>query len=211
MKFVIPYIYDSVKDGFGDQAIVTRDSKKGILLMNTGKLIVPVEYDDIRYYFYGPDCPADCYSCTSNGKYGIIDSTGRIIIPCIYDEIWISIDSKEAYVKLNDKWGFMYPRGHLVTPIKYDSYRTFFPSAEQTNMQCFTLSNINYFIDTLGNIINENDYDFDETFYFEYGFNYNSNRLIVGKEGKWGIIDYQNKVIIPLVYDTVEQYRYNLF
>ena len=54
-----------------------------------------------------------------NGKCGFIDKTGRLVIPCKYDE---ANDFSEglANVKLNGKYGFIDKSGTLVIPCKYD-------------------------------------------------------------------------------------------
>jgi len=51
LKFEIPCIYDDVASSFGNMIIVTQNGKKGIFDMNLGQLIIPIEYDNLDYFF----------------------------------------------------------------------------------------------------------------------------------------------------------------
>lgn len=54
------------------------------------------------------------------GKWGFIDTTGKEITDCIYDEV-TDFEDGYAEVKLNNKWGVINIQGKIVIPIKYDS------------------------------------------------------------------------------------------
>lgn len=53
-------------------------------------------------------------------KWGYVDSTRTIVIPCNYD---YALDFKDgnAAVKVNDSWGVINKKGKIVVPIKYNS------------------------------------------------------------------------------------------
>jgi len=54
-----------------------------------------------------------------NGKYGMMDDRGIIIVPLMFDEIG-EFDNQLAKVKYRDKFGFINHQGLLVVPLKYD-------------------------------------------------------------------------------------------
>lgn len=57
---------------------------------------------------------------SGSGKFGVIDSTGRTLIPCVYDSIRQVHHQKIAVVKKNEKWGLVTLQNKPVTEIKYD-------------------------------------------------------------------------------------------
>lgn len=59
-----------------------------------------------------------------SGKYGFVDSMGRIIIPMTFD---FAEPFKEglAIVKIQDKYGFINQQGEIVIPAKYDEAESF--------------------------------------------------------------------------------------
>jgi len=78
---------------------------------NTTKIEIPtVEYEG-----------NDLTPKEQNGKYGFVDKkTSKVVIPFKYDGAWFFIEGL-AFVKLNNKWGFIDKTGREVIPIKYDS------------------------------------------------------------------------------------------
>lgn len=121
-KEIIPLIYDyasSFKDGFGvvsfngnfgmidrnnntvipfefcdievlsNQLIAVQKTKEGkyALMNNKGKPLGDFSYDFIHSLYYG-----DTFSVKRNGLYGIIDNTGKIIIPINYEAIDVNLD-----------------------------------------------------------------------------------------------------------------------
>ena len=57
-----------------------------------------------------------------NDKWGFVDKTGTLVIPCKYDSA-DSFSGGVAMVLLNDKWGFVDKTGTEVIPCKYDEVR----------------------------------------------------------------------------------------
>jgi len=54
-----------------------------------------------------------------NGKYGVIDKTGKVVIPIIYDYV-SDFNDGLAHVWKDDKQGYIDKNGNEVVPIKYD-------------------------------------------------------------------------------------------
>ncbi len=56
---------------------------------------------------------------TIAGKYGFMDNSGNIVIPCVYDEPIVFYDGL-ANVKCNGKYGFIDERGNILVPFIYE-------------------------------------------------------------------------------------------
>lgn len=61
---------------------------------------------------------------SQNGKFGVMDNRGIIIMPLMFDEIG-AFDGGVAKVRYKDKFGFINHQGLLVVPLKYDDVGDF--------------------------------------------------------------------------------------
>ncbi|MCK8142567.1 WG repeat-containing protein [Flavobacterium sp. I-SCBP12n] len=59
----------------------------------------------------------------NENKFGVINSTGKIIIPCDYDYIENIYLSKEYVVKKNNKFGIINSVNKIVVEIEYDNFK----------------------------------------------------------------------------------------
>ena len=59
-----------------------------------------------------------------NGKWGVINTEGKEVVPLKYDDVDYFSEGLAA-VKLNGKWGFVDKEGKEVIPLKYDSVGSF--------------------------------------------------------------------------------------
>ena len=76
--------YDSVQDFHGDYAVVSMNSKKG-LINTAGEEVIPVEYESIgnyedTYLEYG------AISAEKDGKFGFLDATGNVTCDFVYSK-----------------------------------------------------------------------------------------------------------------------------
>mgnify|MGYP004511280197 CR=1 FL=1 len=53
-----------------------------------------------------------------NGKYGLKDENGKVVIPCQYDSLWPGVDGFYE-VKIADKYGYIDFTGKVIVPIEY--------------------------------------------------------------------------------------------
>lgn len=60
----------------------------------------------------------------NNGKCGLIDSSGKVIIPFEFDDV-LSFKNGLAPVKKNGKWGFIDSKNKLILPYRYDGASSF--------------------------------------------------------------------------------------
>jgi hypothetical protein len=88
-------------------------TKVGVSNKKTGKEVLPAIYDGFLDYSQGR------FFMKNNGKVGVIDTIGKIIIPITYDEIGYMED--RAFAKKGGKWAmFNYQNGIAMTGFVYD-------------------------------------------------------------------------------------------
>ncbi|MDO4700781.1 MAG: WG repeat-containing protein, partial [Moraxella sp.] len=130
-------------------AVVKNNGKYGFI-DKTGKVVIPLKYDDFEKSFYGGRIFAevkrngrtyyvsrlgDEYTAVgsvseglvwvgNNNKYGYVDTTGKVVIALQYDDAW-SFSEGLAVVKNNGKYGFIDKTGKMVIAPQYDHYSHF--------------------------------------------------------------------------------------
>ena len=100
-KEIIPCQYRIIKSVLEDLFIIF--DEENILVDKTGKTICKYEYDEAGYTNKFSD---GLLIVQKNNKYGFIDTTGKEIIPCIYDEAH-SFSEGLAVVKKNGIYGYV--------------------------------------------------------------------------------------------------------
>lgn len=140
------------------------------------------------------------------GKYGLIDKTGKEVVPTKYDligEFSEGLANVVLYGK-NDlaKNGFIDKTGKIVIPIKYDCESPVLPLAFSEGLcpvgkAVKNASSIQYgYIDKTGKIVIPIKYQDVREFV--------DGIAPVELNNKWGVIDKKGKVIIPLQYDDID-------
>ena len=97
------------------KAIAKKDGKYGYI-DDTGKILVPFEYDDIQEFINSKSI-AMKYS-NDDERYGYIDDTGKILVPFEYDDIQEFIDDK-ALAKKDGKYGVINEKGEILISFEY--------------------------------------------------------------------------------------------
>jgi len=130
-------IYENVM-GWNDKNgslgfIVQRDGQYGVM-MNKGngfKEVVPCEYDYITDFYSGMYIPIDPIQVLKkNGKYGILSTTGNILLPCEYDEFSDEFIEGLITTSKDGKWGLVNifkDKIEEVAPCIYDTLTWYFP------------------------------------------------------------------------------------
>ena len=123
-------------------------------------------------------------------KFGFKDFTGKIIIPFLYDHCPYFYNGI-ALVSINNKYGYIDETGKKITPIKYDYANVFVGDRAVV------------FINNKRCIINKEGLELS-AFYDEI-FNYDkpTEFFPVKENNKWGCIDMNGKIIIPIEYEAV--------
>lgn len=114
-----------------EEFIVTTEEKKVGIITSEGNTKVTPQYDSLKQI----DKKLNYYLATTNGKSGIIEKNGKILIYLEYEQIGIDTnqfptnDIKNKYilfdnaipVKQNGMWGLFDIRGNQILPIEYVS------------------------------------------------------------------------------------------
>ncbi len=127
-----------------------------------------------------------------DGKWGFIDTTGKVVIPCQYDDASWSFSEGLTCVEKDGKYGFIDTTGKVVIPCQYDDASWSFSEG---------LARVKKdgkwrYIDTTGKEVIPCQYD--------NGYSFNKGFVVVVKDMKFGFIDLTGKEVIPCEYDCVE-------
>lgn len=180
-KIIVPVEYDLVYEyENGEYFSVGQNGKEG-MYDKSGRLVIPVVYDDLLI----DDGMA---LMERNGKWGVIDFTGKVLAQPQYDEGQYPQEGFAAVAK-SGKWGFVDKAGRVVAPLQYDEAGNFFEG-----MAGVKLNGKWGFIDKTGRMVIPAVYD-DATAFSE-------GLVAVTVNGKTGFIDKTGKMVIPAVYDA---------
>ncbi|MCS3799136.1 WG repeat-containing protein [Niastella sp. OAS944] len=88
-----------------------------LLEYHTKKKITPFIYDGI-----GQFVNSDITAVVLNGKYGLINVKGKLVVPCIYDNMdRLIVDNASYYtVQKDGRYGVINEQGQQVLPMEYD-------------------------------------------------------------------------------------------
>ena len=186
-KEITPLVYDDMQGC--DDPIVRLGNKFGYVSQKSGKLLTPIIYDCAETWVVASHCHLAAVQIA--GKWGCINEKGKEILPLKYEEIDIhQLGVPGISAKYNDKWGYFNVHGKEIVPIIYEDIFI--------NKHCIVA---NYdgqwgFMDKNGNPLTDFEYeDFEE---------FSNDRARVKKNGKYGFIDAQCAVVIPIMYDDCE-------
>lgn len=121
---VIPFIYESIHEYWGDLVIVERAQKKGIYHLD-GHMVCPAKFNLILPF------SEFVFGVCQNHRLGFMNLNGEIVIPMeyIYDESNYNIFRDGCCCVLKElenkerKYGFIDHYNNIVIPFKFDSYR----------------------------------------------------------------------------------------
>ena len=132
---------------------------------------------------------------------GVIDYNGNLIIPIIYRFIGSSILKDGSLLAQNNKgkYGFININGKISLPFEYDNIKTTY-SAYSTKVKT-SIKNNKYGIIRINNgspyIVAKNEYN---------SIVVESNYCIVEKDKKFGIMDFEGKLLAPIEYESIYTY-----
>ena len=192
----IPYQqYDQVLGGDDDVKLMKK-GKWGVVGRTN---VIPCEYDE-RFGF------ADSMIVKKGGKWGVIDKENRVIIPFEYDEI-----CENGWAKKGGKWGIIDKKSKVIIPFEYEDIN--YLTRRRTGRGIakkggkwgeIDIENNNVIIpfeyEELSPYVDVDWTPHESPYYKKYVA---TGALFAKKNGKWGSIDKENKVIIPFEYDDI--------
>ena len=102
---------------------------------------------------------------------------------------------------INSKWGLMDTNGKVIAEPKFDSYFELIENIKDKNYYITAMDKNWGVVNNMGNII----LPFEYAEYSIYAFNQNSFIATKISSGKTGVVDCNNKTIIPFVYDWIRE------
>lgn len=135
-----------------------------------------------------------------NNYYGIINDDNEIVIPIKYCEI--RLDSEGVIIAMqNKKYGVLDYKNNILVPFLYDFISDF--SIVHSNGKRYAVVEIN---GKNGVIDDSNNYLIKPIKTIEM-IEVVNNSIIIKKDDKWGMIDFNMQTIIPIEYDSLKYYR----
>ena len=187
-SIVLPCTFDDIGQLSNNLAHVVSNKKMGFI-NNIGEIIIPIKFD--APYNYQDICNFNLGFCTvvRNGKYGMIDTTGKIKIKYSYKQLGKS--SELIAFRKSNLWGFMRHNGKKILSSKYNY-------AESTTNNIAIVQK-----DTLMGIINHSAK-------YIIPMTYNSIRLLNDSENYllqmgnlYGVSSKYGKLILPVEFDEI--------
>ena len=197
---ILPFEYDKDFNFIDDNKIIAgKDHKQGIINLKN-ETIIPFEYDFIY-------TPRNNYAIASKDeKYGLIDLNNNVIVPFEFANLSIMSDdtlfgNRENMDCINYLYDF---KGNKICDTSFDyncalgndEIKTDYYIASHRHENCIGLA------DKFGKPIIDFKYkEFNPT----YSKKENKFYFIVQNNlGAWGVIDIDNNVIIPFIYDDIK-------
>lgn len=229
-KMVIPFEQHTIS-GFGDGLFLVRDIDErvsGRFIDKTGTVVFSTDkFDSENIIFWSRFREGRAIVKKAGGNYGVIDKTGKQIVPFIYDYIEDYSEGLACVIK-DGRYGFINKSGQLVIPCIYEEAYNFSCGLVMVRPEGLLYGYINKsgklvipcsykragsFDSGLASVYNEKSGDYeviDKNGKVVFsgmeirGEIYDNGLAMVEKDGKYGFIDSKNRTeIIPCEYDDI--------
>ncbi len=189
---VIPFEFSMIKKTSINLFACVKNGKLGFINAS-GEIQIP--------FYYLPGSKSELYEFTDgfvvvnfNGKYGVIDSIGRKIIPFRFDEI-TEISSGKAAVRKGSKWAFIDLHDRII-PVKFNYNKAF---AFHKGFAIVEIKSKWGVIDEKGMLVISPQYD-------ELKLIAN-NVFVARRDSLYGLIDPNHNVLVPVEYEKYTVYE----
>ena len=209
-KMVIDGRYDHAWNFSEGLAAVCRDKKIGFI--NTaGEEVIPCQFPTTQhaitrlgYAFHD----GYCVITNSKNECGLINQTGELVVDTIYDCIWAPSSCGVRIFQDEGKYGIMDIDGTITLPLHYELIYCY-------GDHLFAAGNgVMKRIDKYGNVLTAfcSEYDFDPMYLpSDYDQEYPTGYFKYYVYGRKGVIDSYGKIVIPAIYNEVNQLENHLF
>ncbi|HEX8548687.1 MAG TPA: WG repeat-containing protein [Cytophagaceae bacterium] len=223
--FAVNEAFDGADAVVNGSAKVYKSSKYGII-SETGRMIVPLDYDSITIEKWGIRAANKIYQL---GKLGVADENGKIIIPVVYE--FISFSSPSFLKVKKEKFGVLKTNGAVVKDFVYDflsnakhnpavpewpaivSQKNKYGLLNEKGVEVYPVkansinyAGENYYVIQEGKkygVLNPSSQKSMEEFQpqFEAMTTMSTGVIAAKKGGKWGYVNTRNEELIPFIYD----------
>jgi hypothetical protein len=197
-EVIISFNYSVAKSNFDGfhiitgQFILNNDEKYGVL-NDFNEIVIPFEYDSLAVFF------DDYYIAKKSNKIGFFDKYGNIKIPFEYDKFIGNVggDNYTALIlEKNKKTGVVDFFNKVRLPFEYEwvgklSIKDYFLASNSQFVNFFNFENKPLFKNKYSSI-EPSDYAYEH--------------LKVRLNGKWGVIDITENVLVPIKYSEGTSY-----
>ena len=175
-KAVVPFEYETESGSLWTEKLyeLTRNGKHGVI-SEDGEITVPFEYDTELYFDEN-----NITMAVKDGKVGCIDRDNKTVIPFDYGLCGYYNNLVYAYqekgimlLKKDGKIGAINKKGEVIVPFEYEVAS--FESSYDGETYVLT----------------------DSASFCDYGL------VILGKNGKQGVLNLNNEIVIPFEYDEI--------
>jgi hypothetical protein len=188
-KEKISAAYSKIQKYNGTYVIVEKDTMYG-LLKNNNTFLLDVIYQNIQ-----PAGPQGELIVRQQGMYGMASEKSGILIPILFDSVQSLFDNgyylhnmQNEYYRVMKKntYGIYDNKGKEILPLEYD----------------FIQASGQYFMDQAQkNNPGKKSYHLESLIY--RNISPKKNRFIVKQHNLYGVIDYSQKILIPIEYDLI--------
>lgn len=232
---ILDYTWDKIDfdDYYLDVLLLKDNQNKFGIIDETGKVIIPFEFEEIR-----PFDGQETAIAKKNNYFGIIDFRNKELVSFENDEIYSSKFSEIFVIKQNEKFGLFNKQGGKIMDFVFEDLQ---PCFYDENNKFIVKSKGKYgIIDITGKEIIPTEFD-EISNWVEYGpeahfvtknkkkgmysrdgkqlipsiydeLNYiTDNLIIVSQNKKYGIVNISNKNVIPLEYDKIYLDWYKIY
>lgn len=133
------------------------------------------------------------------GKYGVIDRNGNIKVPFVYDEELYFDGGHYAIATKNNEVGLIDSQNKILIPFGKQFLSEVFDRFDEKPRE-----SPNYFIvenKTISKIVDINNRTIINGYQSIRPLFYDHSKLLVKKNNKFGVIDFNNKILSPIIYD----------
>jgi hypothetical protein len=164
------------------------------------------------------------YRVMKDGRVGVTDDKGNIIVPCQFDQVWTPTENQFIRVLTNMQTGLYHTEKGIILPPEYDQIwpfenglakimkdrkygyiniegRMIIP-CEYQNIWAPQNNRIKVITDGLTGFLNTQGETIAPTIYQHIGA-YKNQRALVVRDGKMGYIDESGNEVVPAIYDHV--------
>ncbi|MGI4871320.1 MAG: WG repeat-containing protein [Janthinobacterium lividum] len=202
--------YEAHSEAFGNwphfphRAFVRRNGWWGAI-NSRGEVVAPFEFDLLEPSYH----PAGWLKFRQAGKAGLLDSTGRVVLPPLYDEIGFFSGGLCA-VKQGGKWGFLDEAAHQRIPPTYGQVVVDFHEGFAAvvlpntfligfiNRQGHSYTGFHYPAPTCIKVFHPHNPD--PTLYYQFRHGY---AVIRNEACEIGAIDTLGRVVLPMRFYTI--------
>jgi WG containing repeat len=117
-RLLLPCEYDNIHQMFGQHVVAVKNGKMGIVNLN-GATEVPFEYETINERLKNGLFRFGAKVSTGKQRWGLVDSTGRVVLPAEYDQVAQFYYCDLMKVSKDGKWGILDMTGKLRTPLLF--------------------------------------------------------------------------------------------